>query len=125
MQIRPLVELEEVQPHKVIEVGLEELVIGQVEAIIEFGELEYHLDNLRLASAAQAAVILSSENAFNALIDHLWTDRVFCRIPLRLEIWMLLWHYYDCFVVLHFPALGSLHDGALDVSPNVRGVVPI
>ena len=125
MQIWPLSKLEEVQPHEVIEVRLQQLVATQVEAVIKFGELEDDLDNLGLASTAQAAVVLSPKNSLDALVNHLRADRVFCQVPLRLEVRVLLRHNENGFEVLGLLGLGGLHDGALDVRPDVRGVIPV
>lgn len=74
MQLGSLIELKEVQPHKVIKVRSEDAIVGKVHPIIKFGELQYHLNDLGLACTGQAAVVLSPKNSLDALVYHLGAD---------------------------------------------------
>jgi hypothetical protein len=70
-------------------------------------------------------VVFTSKNSFDALVDHLRADWVLGLIFRWLKVGVLLWHDKHGFVVLHFFGFACLHDGALDVGPNIRCIVPI
>ena len=125
MQVRPVAKLEEIQSHKVIKVASQNFVVWKIKTIIELRKLKDNLNHFWLAGAWEACVIFSPENSLDTLVDHLRADGVGRMVRRGIEILMLLWHDQYCFIVLHFTVFTSIYDSFLDVSPNIRCVVPI
>jgi hypothetical protein len=70
-------------------------------------------------------VIFTPKDSFDALVDHLRTNWVLSMIQTWLEILMLLGNNEHGFIVLYFFVLIGLDNRILNISPNIRSIIPI
>lgn len=99
-KVGPLVELQEVEPHKVIEVFAKHFIATEISAIIELSELKNDFNYFGFVGAAETIVLRSSENALNTLKHHLRANGVLSVIQGKIEFLMLLWDNQDSFKCL-------------------------
>lgn len=76
LQVGSLLKVQEVQADNLIEVLVKEGIIVEVNAIVEFCELEDDIDHLGFVCAGQTVMLLSVEYPLGTFVDHLRANRV-------------------------------------------------
>jgi hypothetical protein len=125
MQVGPVSKLQEIQSHKVIKVRPENIVVRKIKTVIQFSKFQDNLHYLGLASGTEACVVLSSENTFDALINHLWADWVLSMVFAWIKVLMHLGDNQHSFEVLHFFRAEGFGDCTLNVHPDIRSIISI
>lgn len=70
-------------------------------------------------------MLLSVENSFGTLENHLRTYRILTLVLIRLEVAMLLWNNQYRPEIFDSLVLVRVYDRFLDVGPDIRSIVPI
>lgn len=84
----------EVEHFQVIEVTLDLVMVVEVEAVVQLGELEDDLDCLGLVRRTQTVVVLPAEDALDALVDEMRADWITLTVQRAVPL-LHLWKQND------------------------------
>lgn len=111
--------------NEVIEVLFKDVFVAHISTVIEFRKSKRNIHNLRTILVTQTFMILSSENSFDAFINHLRADIVNLVILRRIKIWVGFRNDKNWFIGFCLLTFGCETDSVADVGPFLWGVVSI